>query len=90
MSLKNLFDSIETQIVAACDEYETSAPTVYTWLNDLYARLMATGDDVVLSELSMVERLKEDGQWYQPNYAANAVYKLLDRLGRDTTGQAGF
>jgi len=26
----------------------------------------------------------------QPNYAANDLYKLLHRLGRDTTGLAGF
>jgi hypothetical protein len=33
---------------------------------------------------------RDGEEWMQPNYAANRVYKLLNRLGRDTTGSAGF
>lgn len=84
---------IDVQAVGAaltrvCDQYERTAPTVHAWADDLFVRLSERPDDVRLSELTMAADLAtgEVG----PNVAANAVYKLMHRLGRDTTGHAGF
>ena len=83
-------DATMQLITEACAHYEKSAPTVERYLDDLYIRVNENADSVVLSELLFVGRLREEGEWMHPNYAANGVYKLLVRLGRDTTGQAGF
>lgn len=83
-------DKVCRAIEAAAGYYEKSAPPVEQWLDDLYRRIHGQPDEVRLSELLAVERLLENGQWMQPNYAANAIYKLQHRLGRDTTGLAGF
>ena len=47
-------------------------------------------DDVRLSEVLAVSGFFQDHQWEQANVAANRVYKLMTRLGQDTTGHAGF
>jgi len=74
----------------AAGHYEKTAPTVERYVDDLYRRMGEKPDTVVLTELLTVEGLRDDGIWEQPNYAANRIYRMLDRLGRDTTGQAGF
>jgi hypothetical protein len=84
------FDAIRNRITEGCDRYEKTAPTVAAWLDDLYVRINEAADKVVLSELMLVQQLVDDGVWFDPNTAANRVYHLLHRLGRDTTGQAGF
>jgi hypothetical protein len=84
-------EAIRRRLTEACRHYEKTAPTVEAWANDLFVRLNENADAVVLSEIVFAEqRLFESGQWMHPNHAANAVYKLLHRLGRDTTGHAGF
>jgi hypothetical protein len=83
-------EEIQSLIVEACGHYERSAPIVHAWLDGLYIRMSDAPATVLLVELLLVERLREDGLWMQPNNAANQVFHLLDRLGRDTTGQAGF
>ena len=70
--------------------YEKSAPLVSGYLDELYIRIGEKPDDVRLSELAAVSALLDGGQWEQPNYAANRIYKLACRLGRDVTGWAGF
>jgi hypothetical protein len=70
--------------------YQRSAPTVSGYLNDLYIRINERPDEVRLSELLFAESLLSDGEWTQPNYAANQVYKLTSRLGMNTTGHAGW
>lgn len=74
----------------AAATYEKTAPAVEAWLDGLYQRVERDADKVALSEILMTHSLFEEGQWMQPNYAANRVYKLLHRLGRDTSGLAGF
>lgn len=81
---------LDKAIEAACEHYQHSAPTVADWLDDLYIRLGEQPDSVALVEVFAVERLWDGDEWQQPNYAANAVYKLQERLGRETVGQAGF
>lgn len=82
----------------ACTHYETSSPIVSDWADDLYRRLCSPVDltSIDYREIQCLAQLYDsDGRdpkdgWEQPNYAANRVYKLLSRLGRDTTGMAGF
>lgn len=89
--MKDIIEIQLKRLVAGCDHYAKSAPTVREWMNDLYVRLHEDPDAVILSELILLWRLYRGGNdWSPPNYAANLVFHLLTRLGRDTTGQAGF
>lgn len=74
----------------ACDHYEKSAPTVHAYCDELCRRLQDDADGVCVSEVIAVLALRQDSEWEQPNYAANRIYKLMSRLGMDTTGHAGF
>ena len=77
-------------LTAATAYYEKRAPTVESYLDDLYIRIHDAPETVRLVELLRVQRLRENGEWMHPNYAANVVYKLMEALGQDTTGHAGF
>jgi hypothetical protein len=83
-------DAIDGFLVEAVEHYATSAPTVAEHLDDLYLRLREAPEAVSVLELVGVLRLREEGEWEHPNYAANRIYKLRDRLGMDTTGHLGF
>ncbi len=72
------------------EHYEKSAPCIDRWADDLCVRLASQADKVVLTELLFAESLLDEGVWQQPNYAQNSLYKLLTRLGRDTTGMSDF
>lgn len=74
---------------SACDFYEKSAPTVTDYVDTLYGRVHDQ-KPVQLAEITGITALLDDGQWMQPNYAANYIYHLMQRVGLDTTGQAGF
>jgi hypothetical protein len=92
MAIKYFVDhhGLLEHLTRAGQVYEKTAPTVNDYLDDLYIRLNESPDTVVMSELTFVASLLEEGQWMQPNYAANRHYHLMNRLGRDTTGLAGF
>ena len=77
-------------LTEACEFYERSAPTVHDYLDGLFRRVENDASNVRLSELYFITDLKCDGEFLQPNYAANAVYKIMQRLGMDTTGHIGF
>ena len=77
-------------ITEVCGQYERTAPTVCEFADDLYRRLNDDADSVRVSEVLCMSNMREEGIWLQPNFAANTVYKLMSRLGQDTTGQAGF
>jgi hypothetical protein len=83
------FEEIEQRIADAANEYEKKAPTVRTYLEDLCERMNSL-DKVRLSEIRFLESLCEEGLWMQPNYAANCLYKLMDRIGMSTVGHLGF
>ena len=89
--MHELFDLLRQSLTTVCEHYERSAPTVAAWANDLYIRMGEKPDDVRLSELTTVSALYNpaDG-WMPANLAANTVYKLMSRLGQDTTGHAGY
>jgi hypothetical protein len=82
------------EFLAFCGEavahYEKSAPAVADYVDDLFIRINSKPETVLLVELTAVSALRESGEWEHPNYAANRLYKLANRLGRDTTGLAGF
>jgi hypothetical protein len=74
----------------AAGHYDKTAPTVEQFVDNLYRRMGEKPETVTLFEIMTVEELRQDGVWEQPNYAANRIYHLMERLGRPTTGHAGF
>lgn len=74
----------------AIEHYHQTAPTVADHLHTVYSRINEVPEHLTLAELVGVLRLREEGEWEHPNYAANRIYKLRDRLGMDTTGHLGF
>ncbi len=90
MTLRDIINPVRSIIEEAVPRYQKTAPTVAAYLDDLYIRMNEKPDDVTLSELTAVMALMDGDAWEQPNYAANRFYKLASRLGRDTTGLAGF
>lgn len=84
------FDAAARALEALVFLYEQSAPTVSRWADGLYRRLHGDEEgEVLLSEVRAVEELAGLGGAL-PNQAANVVFKLMRRLGQDTTGHAGF
>ena len=86
--MHQIYQEIQKALVAICGHYEKTAPTVADWADDLYIRMNEEPDSVRLTELNVAVDLAALD--LQPNYAANRVYKLMSRLGMDTTGHAGF
>lgn len=87
-----MFDihAISAHLTAVCDHYERTAPTVRDWADALYVRIGDEADGVRLSEVMTAVGLNDADGWLPPPLAANRVYKLMSRLGQDTTGHAGF
>lgn len=79
-------------IVEALNHYqERKAPGWFTdWLDDLYIRLGESAGSIVLDELLTLSVLDYEGCWMMQSLAANTVYKMFNRLGRDTTGILGY
>lgn len=70
---------------------ERKAPAWFTdWLDDLYIRLGENWGIITLDEMLTLQTLQEDGHWLMQYYAVNRVYKMFDRLGRDTSGIIGY
>lgn len=84
------FQEFEQAIIEAGVYYEKTAPTVEAFLDGMFIRANEDLASVTLAEVSFLKTLRENGQWLHPNTAANNCYKLMTRLGMDTTGQAGF
>lgn len=85
-----LLQDVQANLTEIANHYEHSAPTVTTWANDLYIRLGESLDKVTVLEIMAVDQFRESDQWEPSSFAANRVYKLMNRLGQDTTGHAGF
>jgi hypothetical protein len=85
------YDKLQETLERIVLHFEKTAPTVSNWANDLYIRLAEDIDSVRLVEIRLAGRIysREEGLM-QPSEAANQVFKLMHRLGQDTTGQAGF
>ena len=76
------FDAI---LSGLSERYEKSAPTVSEWAEWLFT---AKDHEITLADVHLASEVWKANT--QPNYAANAVYHLSERLGRVTTGHAGF
>jgi hypothetical protein len=79
-------------IEEAMNHYDKrKAPGWFTdWLDDLYIRLGENWATITLDELVTLANLNRDGDWQAEPFAVNMVYKMFDRLGRDTTGIVGY
>lgn len=75
----------------AVKHYEKSAPRLSTWLDEMYIRL---GEDdwktITLEEIQQIQYLYADEQWLAAEWAQNNIYRMLNRMGKDTTKIAGF
>lgn len=75
---------------------EQKAPGWFTdWLDDLYIRLNEDRGKITLDEMITLRDLGGYGPeypeyWLMQPLAVNMVYKMFDRLGRDTTGIIGY
>ena len=78
--------AFESQLSAVASRYEKTAPTVEAWCD-----LLASAPDtaVTLADVHALDRLHTDTE-LPACMAANMIYHLNSRLGRDTTGHAGF
>jgi hypothetical protein len=81
-----------TFIEQAMNHYtKRNSPAWFTdWLDDLYIRLGENWAPITLDELFTLSCLNVDGCWLTQHYAMNSVYKMFDRLKRDTSGILGF
>ena len=84
------FDALNEYLTAVVEQYQQSAPQVSQWADGLYMRVFNAPETVVLTELIAALNLHADGAWAQANYVQIRIYKLLDRLGQDTTGWSNF
>ncbi len=82
-------DKIQRFLVAAIKQYEHAPGWFTDWLDDLYRRLNEDWGPITLDEVGTLAFLYENG-WIPESLAVNKVYKLFDRLGRDTSGIAGY
>ena len=78
-------------IEEAIKHYKQAPGWFTSWLDDLYIRLGEQCGSITLDEIQTLAMLAHDGvSWEAESLAVNRVYKLFDRLGRDTTGIAGY
>ncbi len=83
-------DAISQHLTAVVMQYELSAPTVSQWADTLYMTMQEDVGKVTLREVLTASALLEEGKWEHPNMAASRIYHLMESLGQDTTGHAGF
>lgn len=71
--------------------YEQNAPRLSNWLDEMYMRL---GEEdwktITLEEIQQIQYLYADGCWLNAANAQNNIYRLLNRMGKDTKAIAGF
>ncbi len=79
-----------TFIEVAMQHYTSVPPWFIAWLDDLYIRLGESWSAITLDEMAVLYRLSDDDGWKPMHYAVNDVYKLFDRLGRDTAGMVSY
>lgn len=77
--------AFEQQLGLVAGIYEKTAPTVDAWCDWL---ANAKDLEITLADLNLLNTLATDVP--PANYAANMLYHLAERAGRDTTGHAGF
>jgi len=83
-------DAISQHLSMVATHYEQSAPIVSHWADTLFMTMQEDLGKVTLREVFTASALLEEGRWERPNVAANRIYKLMERMGHDTTGHPGF
>jgi hypothetical protein len=85
------YEEVRRLAEGACLHYEKSAPTVSRWADRLFVMVDEEPEHVSFLEvLALFKVMDADGSPMSPQFAANYVYKIMDKLGQDTTGHAGF
>lgn len=76
---------------SAAKQYKDAPAWFMNWLDDVCVRLNDSWRSITLDEVCTLQSLYyQNGQWMPEPLACNTIYKLLDRLGRDTTGILGY
>ncbi len=83
-------EQMQQFIEAAVKHYERAPAWFITWLEDLYTRLQDDLQGINLDEVLTLSRLYDVAEWMPEPLAVNMIYKMYDRLGRDTTGIIGY
>ncbi len=83
-------DAISKHLSMVATHYERTAPTVSHWADILFMTMQEDLGNVTLREIITASALLEEGQWEQPNFAANRIDKLMESMHKDTTRYAGF
>ncbi len=66
--------------------YEKSAPALSVWLDEMYIRLgEPEWKTITLEEIQQIQYLYADDCWLNAANAANNIYRLLNRMGKDTS-----
>ena len=82
MPLLNLA-ALDQALTAARAQYERTAPSLATWLDDLCLAIHKQPAAVSLADVRFVGRLCEAGVWLPAHTAQNALYHHLYRSGKD-------
>lgn len=78
-------------LAEAVRHYEQSAPRLSSWLDEMYIRLgEPEWKTITLEEIQQIQYLYVDDCWLAAEWAQNNIYRMLNRMGKDTTKIAGF
>ena len=78
-------------IEQAVAHYQKTAPAWFIdWLDEVYRKLSDGWQSITLDEVITIANLFVDGGWKPEPFAVNNVYKLFDRMKRDTGGIIGY
>lgn len=84
-------DKFKQFLAEGVKHYEQSAPRLSNWLEEMYIRLGEEGwKTITLEEIQQIQYLYADDCWLAAEWAQNNIYRLLNRMGKDTTKIAGF
>jgi hypothetical protein len=92
IAMQQFLDIDAARLFAECaaKHYEKAPGWLFNWLDEMYIRLGENWGPITLDELATLAKLQDGEYWLAEQYTCNTVYKLLDRLGRDTTGIMGY
>ena len=79
-----------TFLELAVKHYEKAPAWFVNYLDELYMSMNDGWQKITLDEILTVANLYTDNQWEHEWLACNRLYKLFDRIGRDTSGIIGY
>lgn len=78
-------------LAEAVKHYEKSAPRLSEWLDGMYIRLgEPEWKTITLEEIQQIQYLYADNCWLNAENAENNIYRMFNRMGKDTTKIVGF